>query len=296
MRPSKKVILRTAAITITFLSSMFCFGQGRVLEAQSIKSAILGKEINYTVYFPTGYDESKRSYPVIYLLHGYGGDENVWVQYGLIDHFMDSAIEKAEIPPSIVIMPDGGQHFYINDFKGRSKFEDMFFQEFIPMVEKTFRIKKTMEHRAVVGNSMGGYGAFLYGVKHHDMFGSCVPLSAAIISLDDPMTKNPMWKGMAKNLYGMDIDSQNPDTGHWDANNPLKLIQAIPKDKLKTRFYFDIGDDDFLYSGNAKAYVELRNIKVEHEFRINDGGHDWTFWRSSIPGFLKFIGQGFMRQ
>jgi len=296
MKQSKSFMLRTAVITIVFLSSVFCFGQGKVLESQSIKSAILGKEINYTVYLPGGYDESKRSYPVIYLLHGYGGDENVWIQYGLIDHFMDSAIEKTEIPPSIVIMPDGGQHFYINDFKGRSNFENMFFQEFIPMVEKTYRIKKTMEHRAVVGNSMGGYGAFLYGVKHHDMFGTCVPLSAAIIPLDDPMTKNPMWKGMAKNLYGMDIESQNPDTGHWDANKPIKLIQAIPKDKLKTRFYFDIGDDDFLYSGNAKAYVELRNMKVEHEFRIHDGGHDWTFWRSSIPGFLKFIGQGFMRQ
>lgn len=296
MRQPKSYILRTATITIAFLSSVFCIGQGKVLELQSVKSAILGKEINYTVYLPAGYDESKRSYPVIYLLHGYGGDENVWVQYGLIDHYMDLAIEKAQIPPSIVIMPDGGKHFYINDFKGLSKFEDMFFQEFIPMIEQTYRIKKTKEQRAVVGNSMGGYGAFLYGVKHHDMFGTCVPLSAAVISLDDPMTMNPMWKGLAKNLYGMDLDSQNPDTSHWDANNPMKLIEAIPTDNLKTRFYFDIGDDDFLSSGNAKVHIALRDMKVEHEFRINDGGHDWTFWRSSIPGFLEYIGQGFMRQ
>tara|TARA_R110002051_G_scaffold1523_1_gene8489 strand:+ start:13768 stop:14655 length:888 start_codon:yes stop_codon:yes gene_type:complete len=295
MRKTKYLVLHVVTVILSFYP-IFCVGQGKVLEAQSIKSAILGKEIDYTVYLPAGYDESKRSYPVIYLLHGYGGDENVWLQYGLIDHFMDSAIENAEIPPSIVIMPDGGQHFYINDFKGNSKFEDMFFQEFIPMVEQEYRIKKSKEQRAVVGNSMGGYGAFLYGVKHHDMFGSCVPLSAAIISLDNPMTNNLIWKGIAKNLYGMDIDSQNPDTGHWDANDPMKLIQAIPKDILKTRFYFDIGDDDFLYSGNAKAYVELRNMKVEHEFRIHDGGHDWIFWQASIPRFLKFIGKGFMRQ
>mgnify|MGYP005814551949 FL=1 len=295
MRNTKYFVLHVVTVMLSFYP-IFCVGQGKVLEDQSIKSAILDKKIDYSVYLPAGYDESKRSYSVIYLLHGYGGDENVWVQYGLIDHFMDSAIEKGEIPPSIIIMPDGGQHFYINDFKGNSKFEDMFFQEFIPMVEQEYRIKNSKEQRAVVGNSMGGYGAFLYGVKHHDMFGTCVPLSAAIISLDDPMTQNPMWKGMAKNIYGMDIDSENPDTGHWDANDPLKLIEALPKDKLKTRYYFNIGDDDFLYSGNAKTHVALRNMGVDHEFRINDGGHDWTFWRSSIPGFLKFIGEGFMRQ
>ena len=153
-----------------------------------------------------------------------------------------------------------------------------------------------LERVVLVGNSMGGYGAFLYAVKHNDMFGTCVALSAAIISLDGPMTKMPMWKGLAKNLYGMDIDAENPDTSHWDSNNPMKLIQEIPNNKLKTRFYFDIGDDDFLYTGNANAHVVLRNMKVDHEFRIHDGGHDWTFWRSSIPGFLRYVGLGFMRQ
>lgn len=282
-------------VIISFNTSL-CVGQGKVLEGQSVKSTILGKEVNYTVYLPADYDESRRSYPVIYLFHGFGGNENVWVKYGLIDHFMDSAIQAAEIPPSIVIMPDGGKHFYINDFKGVSKFEDMFFQEFIPIVEQAYRIKKTKENRAVVGNSMGGYGAFLYAVKHNDMFGTCVALSAAIISLDGPMTKMPMWKGLAKNLYGLDIDAENPDTSHWDSNNPMKLIQEIPNNKLKTRFYFDIGDDDFLYTGNANTHVVLRNMKIDHEFRIHDGGHDWTFWRSSIPGFLRYVGLGFMRQ
>lgn len=296
MKQSKVYLLRTVVIVLGCLTSVFCLGQGKVLESQSLKSSILGKEINYSVYLPPGYDESQRSYPVIYLLHGYGGDENVWLEYGLIDRFMDSAIEKRTIPPSIVIMPDGGQNFYINDSKGNARFEDMFFQEFIPTVEKAYRIKKDRELRAVVGNSMGGYGAFLYGIKHPDIFGTSVPLSAAIISFDHPMTKNPMWKGLAKNLYGMDVDSENPDTSHWDANNPLKLITEVPKDKLNTRFYFDIGDDDFLYAGNAKAFITLRDMNIDHEFRINDGGHDWTFWRSSIPGFLEYVGQGFMRQ
>ena len=94
----------------------------------------------------------------------------------------------------------------------------------------------------------------------------------------------------------MDVDSENPDTSHCDANNPMKLINTIAKDNLKLRLYFNIGDDDFLYTGNAAAHVSLRNMKIDHEFRIIDGGHDWTFWRSSIPDFPKYIGLGFMRQ
>src|SRR5258708_11185556 len=140
------------------LSALFCFSLfavacaqsiGKVFEQKTVKSSILGKDVKYTIYFPADYDYSQRSYPVIYLLHGYTDDNTGWLQFGEINRYADKAIADGTIPPMIIVMPNGDSSWYINSFNGKEKYEDFFVKEFMPAIEETYRIKATNRYRGI---------------------------------------------------------------------------------------------------------------------------------------------------
>ena len=185
----KKALL---ILVIFLLSGVNSFAQnGFITEGLNIKSAILGKEMKYSVYLPFDYKTSNRNYPILYLLHGLGDDDSGWVQFGEIGFYADKAIANGETTPMVIIMPDGLRSFYINSADGNLKYEDYFLKELMPAVENLYRIRKTRDYRAIAGLSMGGYGAFNYALKHPELFCAAAPLSAAIYtneemeSLDD---------------------------------------------------------------------------------------------------------------
>src|SRR5208283_3449202 len=153
---------------------------GKVFDNLSMTSKILKGERKYAVYLPPDYETSQRSYPVLYLLHGGGDDQTGWVQFGEVLHITDKAINDGSATPMIIVMPDAntGRRGYTNDIKGTWQYEDFFFTEFVPYIEKTYRIKGEKRYRAVAGLSMGGYGSFLYALHHPEMFSSACPLSA----------------------------------------------------------------------------------------------------------------------
>src|SRR5580693_4709854 len=122
---------------------------GKVVEHLTIKSKILNKDVAYTIYFPPDYESSRRSYPVVYLLHGYSDDDTGWLQFGEVNRLADKAIAEGTIPPMIIIMPNGDSSFYINSYDGKEKYEDFFVSEFIPAIEKTYRIKGEKRFRGV---------------------------------------------------------------------------------------------------------------------------------------------------
>ena len=105
------------------------------------------------IYLPPDYESSQRSYPVLYLLHGAGDDQTGWVQFGEVLTIADKAIKEGGATAMIIVMPDAntGQRGYFNDIRGQFKYEDFFFQELMPHVEKTYRIKAKKRYRAVGG-------------------------------------------------------------------------------------------------------------------------------------------------
>jgi enterochelin esterase-like enzyme len=139
--------------------------KGIVLESLVVKSKILGHDIKYSVYLPSDYNTSNRSYPVLYLLHGYTDDETSWIQFGEVNASADKLIANRECTPMIIVMPDAGLSWYINNYNGSVNYEEAFFSEFLPEIEKAYRIRKSKEFRAIGGNSMGGYGSMLYSLK-----------------------------------------------------------------------------------------------------------------------------------
>lgn len=270
--------------------------RGRVLESLSIASKILGKEVKYSVYLPYDYETSARRYPVVYLLHGYTDNETAWVQFGEVNQAADKAIAMGEIPPMIIVMPDAGVTWYVNDYKGKERYEDMFFQEFIPYIDSHYRTRPQKEFRGIAGLSMGGYGTLLYAFHHPDMFAACVAFSAGVWTDDEIINMDEgFYNKVCLPLYGTDKNNGRI-SDHWKKNSILELAATMPKEEIeKVRIMLDCGDGDFLYKGNSMLHITLSDRKIKHEYRVRDGEHNWTYWRTGITDGLKFIGQSFHR-
>jgi S-formylglutathione hydrolase FrmB len=286
--------------TVTLLSCIIlAFGQqpGKVIETSIAKSKILNKDVSYAVYLPPGYDASERTYPVVYLLHGLSGDNTQWIQWGEIDRYADKAIAEGTIPPMIIIMPNGNRGWYMNSFDGKVKYEDFFIKEFIPAVEKVYRVKSEKTYRGIAGLSMGGYGTLMYALKYPDLFAAAAPLSAGVYD-DREIEEMPdsEWKKVFGQVLDTTLKGKERLNKAWYENSILQLVKAKQADDLaKVRYWIDCGDDDFLTSGNCLLHLSLTEKKVPHEFRMRDGAHNWTYWRTGITDALKFIGDSFRR-
>jgi enterochelin esterase-like enzyme len=274
-----------------FLSSISIAQTGKVFDNLILKSKILNMDRKYSVYLPPDYETSNRSYPVLYLLHGAGDDQTGWVQFGEVGYITDKAIKEGKSTPMIIVMPDAntGRRGYFNSPKGDFLYEDFFFQELIPFIEKTYKTRSEKQFRAVAGLSMGGGGTVIYALHHPEMFATACPLSAAVRKQSE-----------ARRRPSADTVGTPPTTAQLDAyyqrNDPFYLVENMPDNqKTMVRWYFDCGDDDALSEGNSLLHIAMRAKGIPHEFRIRDGAHNWSYWRESLPEVLDYISQGFHR-
>jgi enterochelin esterase-like enzyme len=259
---------------------------GKVFDNLSMKSTLLETDKKYSVYLPPDYETSQRSYPVLYLLHGGQGNQTTWVQHGQVKYITDKAIREGKSTPMIIVMPDAGgaRRGFYNYPSGVWPYEDYFFQEFMPFIEKTYRIRPGKRYRSVAGLSMGGKGTFIYALHHPELFNCACPLSKGALpsSLDeikvsirrfDPDASDSQ---LEKYYYGHDI---------------LDLINNMPEKQINAvKWYIDCGDDDpRQYEGHCNIHIAMRKKNIPHEFRVRDGAHNWIYWRSALPDVLEFI-------
>ena len=293
---------RTMSLTITFLLlfsmvSAQSSNRGKVLESLEFQSKLMGKEVSYTIYLPSDYETSNRKYPVVYLLHGYSDNDTGWLQYGEAPYIVDDAIANREIPPMIIVMPDAGVTYYVNDASGKNPYADMFTEEFIPFIDKTYRTRSSRQFRGISGLSMGGSGALHTAMRNPDLFSACSAFSAAVRTDEEMITMNEAkYERNFGILYGAGLKGKKRLTETYRAFNPLDLLETQDIDKLKRiGWYIDCGDDDFLYKGNAALHVKMRDLKIPHEYRVRDGSHSWEYWRTGLKDGLQFIGAKFHR-
>ena len=283
----KKLLLSSLFLSLSFI---ILSQTGKVYDNLSFNSEILKMERKFAVYLPPSYDTSERDYPVLYLLHGAGDDHTGWVQFGEVLHIADKAILEGSATEMIVVMPDAntGQRGYFNSIKGDWLYEDFFFQELLPYVEKQYRIKSEKRYRAIAGLSMGGGGSFVYALRHPELFSSACPLSAYCGPLNmEDMSRYKTQEGM-NNVTDAELEA------YYKKHSVLYMVKNLPEDQKKSvRWFIDCGDDDFLYEGNSLVHIEMRKKEIPHEYRVRNGGHTWAYWRESLPNVLSFVSDAF---
>jgi enterochelin esterase-like enzyme len=281
--------IRLALVTFLCFPLLLSAQSGKVFDNLTLPSKILKGDRKYAVYLPPDYETSQRSYPVLYLLHGGGDDQTGWVQFGEVLTIADREILEGRATAMIIVMPDAntGVRGYFNDLKGEWRYEDFFFEEFMPFVEKTYRTKNDKRYRAVAGLSMGGGGSFMYALHRPELFSSACPLSASTGPLTLEATKKSLEQ---RNVKGTDAQIE----AYYKKHSAVALVEAMPEDQKKAvRWYIDCGDDDFLYEGNSLVHIAMRKKEIPHEYRVHDGGHNWTYWRTALPTVLAFVSDSF---
>ncbi len=284
------VILLTANLT-------FAASELRIMESMVMHSRILKQDVRFSVCLPVNYYSTKQSFPVVYLLHGLGDDESSWLEYGRISQFADQAIAQKEIVPMIFIMPQGYRSYYVNDYKGSFLYQDMFVKELIPHIDSIFRTIPEKGERAVMGYSMGGFGALILPLKHPDLFGVSVPLSISVRTDKQYMTEEASgWDDQWGRLFGEPGFKDSARlTSYYIQNSPFHLLENMrPGDLKNLRIYMDNGDkEQTLCRSNEELHILMRNRNIPHEYRVRSGGHSFDYWCLALPNALRFISDAF---
>lgn len=277
-----KVIFPAAAIVAASFS--FSAVASEVLSAE-VKSPALGRALTYNVYLPTGYAENTNvRYPVMYLLHGNGGNRNDWHVKGKMQSTVDDLVAKGQIPPAIFIMPDANTNWYV-DLK--EKMETAFIDDLMPHVEKTYRTINAREGRVVGGLSMGGYGALRFVLKYPEKFQAAALLSPAIYNPEPPADSSARHVKVFAESNTDGTYSKNV----WQQYNYPALMDGFLTKGIKVPMYINSGDDDeFAIEADATLlYSQLRKAKQPAELRIVNGKHEWMVWETTLGDSLKYV-------
>ena len=266
------------------------FAHARIVR-DSLQSRVLGTTKYYTVYTPAGFNhDTQQQYPVLYLLHGFTDDDRAWQDKGQMDRVADELIASGEIQPMVIIMPNAGGPDTKNIWNGYFNmpgwaYEDFFYQEFLPAVEKKYRAGGSREQRAVAGLSMGGGGSVGYAFGHPNMFSSCYAMSAWLTAQTHPDA--PLDDKVAQVTNA--VAEHNPfDKLNHASEEELSVLRQV-------KFFIDCGDDDFLFEQNINLYKGLRMKRFNAQLRVRDGGHTWEYWHNALRLCLPFVSRNFSK-
>ncbi|HET9053416.1 MAG TPA: alpha/beta hydrolase-fold protein, partial [Cyclobacteriaceae bacterium] len=198
----------------------------RIIESLSMNSNILSQDVKYSIILPEDYYTSKKSYPVVYLLHGLGDNESSWLEYGQVSRVVDHAVKKKEIIPMIYVMPAGYRNYYVNDYAGKFLYEDMFMKEFVPFIDKQYRTIADKNHRATLGYSMGGFGALVLPLRNPDVFTISVPLSISVRTDAQYITEDAAgWDDQWGRLFGaVGTTGAERLTDYYKQHSPFHIL------------------------------------------------------------------------
>jgi len=267
-------------LILALLAASSAFAQERA-DCRAFRSAILSSSVRYCVFLPASYSSpgaKAQRYPVLYLLHGLGGNEQSAVVSGEWSVLQDLSRDH-KVGDFLVVAPDGWDTFYINAKDGKTLYGDFFLREFIPFIERTYRVRAERIERGITGFSMGGYGALRIGFGHPEMFGSVSAHSAALMR-DPPQSVNAgasagnLATRILANVFGNPIDKQ-----FWDLNSPFLLAKKNSALIARTKIYFDCGTEDSygFNRGASELDQALNSLMIPHEFHLYPGGHNISY-------------------
>lgn len=239
-------------------------------------SPALGLERRMTVYTPAGYETSGKRYPVLYLLHGMGGDEEAWISLGRTAQILDNLIAQGKAKPMIVVMPNGNasQEAAPGESsrgmvpptmqlpKTMEGSYEQAFPEIVKFIDKNYRTIKSKSGRAIAGLSMGGFHSLHISKQYPDMFSYIGLFSAAI--MPNKEVSSPIYENMEGKL-------------------------KVQFDKNPALYWIAIGKTDFLYKANEEYRKLLDEKGYKYTYYESDEGHIWKNWRIYLTEFVPML-------
>lgn len=241
-------------------------------------SPSLGKKRRLTIYTPPGYENSTEKYPVLYLLHGAGGDEEAWITLGRTAQILDNLIAQGKAKPMIVVMPNGNviqdaapgegtEGFYKPQFMVPKTMDGTYeasFPDIIKFVESNYRVKADKSSRAIAGLSMGGFHSLHISRYYPNTFDYVGLFSAAILP--------------------------NQDVSHEVYQNIDETLKRQMKNGFEL-YWIGMGKTDFLYDSGKQYRAKLDSMGMKYTYRESEGGHIWRNWRIYLSEFLLLLFQ-----
>lgn len=242
-------------------------------------SKAMDKEIKAVIILPESYADTTKSFPVVYLLHGYSGAYNHWVYMA---PQMKQLVDEYQM---IIVCPDGGyRSWYIDSpIDSSIKYETYTIKELIPQIDERYRTKTERWNRAISGLSMGGHGGLFLGVRHRDIFGAAGSMSGGV----DLRQYTASWDLKQRILGDTVCCKQN-----WETHSVINVINDLKNGELN--MIIDCGVDDFFISVNRALNQKLLKLKIAHDYIERPGAHNAEYWRNSVDYQLLYFHKYFV--
>ncbi|MFH0990361.1 MAG: alpha/beta hydrolase family protein [bacterium] len=273
-----------ALVFVFLLSGYTTFSQVTVRE-DSLNSPSVGMTMKYLVLLPDGYEKSQERYPALYLLHGFGGDYTNWVK-------QTDLVRYAKQYRFIIVTPDAKNSWYTNSaVNARAKYEDYIMKDLITTIDQRYRTLQSKYHRAIIGLSMGGYGALKLGMKYPSKYFFAAGLSPAIqfpSRLNDTAIVNRRSKESIQSLKDIFGEKQGDS---WLANDVFVLAEKAKPNTLPY-LYLAVGSQDGIpeiIDETHRFAATLRKLNIPFEMHESPGAHEWRFWDKEIQIILRKI-------
>ena len=273
-------IMKNLLITIFVLFQIHAIA-GKV-DTILIQSNYLKKATKFVVIQPTNQSQQNNTqarYPVVYLLHGYGGN---YAQWSKISPQLSKTADDLKI---IFVCPDGGKGswYFDSPIDSSIRYESYITKELVPYVDANFSTKASSNSRAITGLSMGGHGAMYLAIRHSDLFGAAGSTSGGFDFRPFPKSWN------LQNLLG--VYESNKE--RWYDYTVMRQVELLTNNQLA--IIFDCGVDDIFIAVNRALHEKLLQLKIDHDYIERTGGHNHPYWRSSIDFQMIFFHQFFQK-
>jgi S-formylglutathione hydrolase FrmB len=288
-------LARACMIALILAAGLLCAAPSRAAgraECGAVPSKILHRSVPYCILLPPSYDaEKSRRYPILYFLHGMNENAEILLDSGGWDLIQD-LWKQHQIGEFLIVTPSADDTFYINSLNGREDYQSFFIREFMPYIERRYRVRAERSQRGIGGVSMGGYGALRFALLYPQLFAAVTAHSPALI--DEPNVQ--LAPGVADEItqfVGTAFGSPF-NRAYWVRESPFTIVKTHAR-PVGLKIYIDCGlQDSFGFERGAEKFHQLLDARrIPNEFHLYPGSHDWAYFAQHLPASLEFQSRAF---
>ena len=277
-RPQVVALLAASLFAVSVPAPGAPAARGTVLHLQMRAPSLGGAERKVQVYLPPSYSlpsSAGRTYPVVYMLHGWPGSEGNWFGLAHGTETADSLFANDSIPEVILVSPNGsgsgllGRSLYLDSYDGSSRVADYLVEDVVDWTDEHFRTRREARMRGIIGLSDGASAALNLVFRHPDRFGACGGHSGQYRLTRD-------WT-----LHRV-LGPEPGSTRILEANSPTLVADTVAARLTGLPIYFDCGTSDESLADNRELHRTLDSLGIAHTYREFPGTHDWSYWRTHL--------------